>query len=232
MFGIEFNNYEPCNQNPAFRLLPVGHKIKNYNKAINCWHDVTVYFLKLSYFTCQVYLVLQVSFQHLYWFWSHDNFVYKRFDQKCAKWKYTPPSEFCPISRQCSELSIPDSAWISLTKSYLMLQNAIYTAVTVYELLRENQYESKNIPTQVRFKDSLCKRNCRFFTLLFVHLAPYSSLFISLITNLFSPSVQTLNRYIIMRSICVQNWEWKRKIEIAVVHLFISSIPFMSSWLL
>ena len=49
------------------------------------------------------------------------------------------PSEFCPISRDCGKLGIPNLAWLSLITFYWMLQNARGTAFTVSELLRENQ---------------------------------------------------------------------------------------------
>ena len=48
-------------------------------------------------------------------------------------------SEFCPISRDCGELGIPNLAQMSLIKSYSILQNPRVTAFTVSELLRENQ---------------------------------------------------------------------------------------------
>ena len=52
-----------------------------------------------------------------------------------------PPPEFCPISRDCSKLGIPNFARIrvSLKKCYYMLQNARVKAFTVSELLSENQ---------------------------------------------------------------------------------------------
>ena len=52
------------------------------------------------------------------------------------------PSEFCPISRNWSELGIPNLARASLIKCYEMLQNARVTAFTVSELLREYQQDN------------------------------------------------------------------------------------------
>ena len=48
------------------------------------------------------------------------------------------PSEFCPISGDWGELWIPNLARMSLIECYWMLQNAMVTALTVFELLREN----------------------------------------------------------------------------------------------
>ena len=54
-----------------------------------------------------------------------------------------PPSEFCPISGDWDELGIPNSTRSFLRKCYWMLQNTRVTAVTVSELLRENQQGGK-----------------------------------------------------------------------------------------
>ena len=48
------------------------------------------------------------------------------------------PSEFCPISKDWGKLWIPNLARMSLIECYWMLQNAMVTALTVFELLREN----------------------------------------------------------------------------------------------
>ena len=50
-----------------------------------------------------------------------------------------PPSEFYPIAGDWGKLEIKNLAWMSLIKSYWMLQNARVTAFTVSELLREYQ---------------------------------------------------------------------------------------------
>ena len=50
----------------------------------------------------------------------------------------TPP-KFCPISEEWGELRIPSFARMPLMKCYSMLQNVRVTALTVSELLRENQ---------------------------------------------------------------------------------------------
>ena len=54
-----------------------------------------------------------------------------------------PPSEFCPTSGDWDELGIPNSTRSFLRKCYWMLQNTRVTAVTVSELLRENQQGGK-----------------------------------------------------------------------------------------
>ena len=54
-----------------------------------------------------------------------------------------PPSEFCLISEDWGKLDIPNLARMSLIKCYWMLQNARVTALTVSELLRENQQAGK-----------------------------------------------------------------------------------------
>ena len=61
------------------------------------------------------------------------------------------PSEFCPVSGDWSKLWIPNLARISLIVCYWMLQNAMVTALTVFELLRENQLavKSPTITTQL-----------------------------------------------------------------------------------
>ena len=54
-------------------------------------------------------------------------------------WKWEiHPSEFCPISEDWGKLWIPNLARMSLIECYWMLQNAMVTALTVFELLREN----------------------------------------------------------------------------------------------
>ena len=50
-----------------------------------------------------------------------------------------PPSEFCTVSGDWSELGIPNLARISLIKFYWILQIARVIALTISELLRENQ---------------------------------------------------------------------------------------------
>ena len=57
----------------------------------------------------------------------------------------TPPSEFFSISGIWGKLGIPNLMQIFLIKCYLMLQNAMVTAFTVFELLTENQQGGRGI---------------------------------------------------------------------------------------
>ena len=57
-----------------------------------------------------------------------------------------PPSEFCPISGDWGKLWIPNLARMSPIKYYWMLQNSRVTALTVFELLRENQLAGVKLP--------------------------------------------------------------------------------------
>ena len=57
-----------------------------------------------------------------------------------------PLSKFCPISGDWNELGIPNLVWMSLIKSYWLLQNARVTAFTVSELFRENQQSGQGFP--------------------------------------------------------------------------------------
>ena len=57
-----------------------------------------------------------------------------------------PTSEFFPISGDWVKLWIPNVTAMSLIECYWMLQNSRVTAVTVFELLRENQLGGKISP--------------------------------------------------------------------------------------
>ena len=69
-----------------------------------------------------------------------------------------PPSEFCPISGDWGKLWIPNLARMSPIKYYWMLQNSRVTALTVFELLRENQLGGRGeitpVPTHIRVNNS------------------------------------------------------------------------------
>ena len=39
-------------------------------------------------FSCQVWLLVQVSCQYNHWFWSYDNFLLQGIDQISRNWKY------------------------------------------------------------------------------------------------------------------------------------------------
>ena len=53
---------------------------------------------------------------------------------------------FCPISGDRGKLWIPNLARMSPIKYYWMLQNSRVTALTVFELLRENQLAGVKLP--------------------------------------------------------------------------------------
>ena len=66
-----------------------------------------------------------------------------------------PPSRFCAISGYWDELVIPKRAWMSLMKSYWMLQNTRVTAFTVSKLLKGETNRGVKLPplpTQYRVK--------------------------------------------------------------------------------
>ena len=70
------------------------------------------------------------QYYHFFWSWIQKSEI--------------PTSEFFPISGEWDELGIPNLARMFLLKSFLwMLQNAIVTAFTVFELLRKRQGEIK-----------------------------------------------------------------------------------------
>ena len=50
-------------------------------------------------------------------------FVYKEFDQNSGNWKY-PHLNFVQYLETGVELGIPNFAWVSLIKNYLILQNS------------------------------------------------------------------------------------------------------------
>ena len=73
LFSIQF-----CSSDRASEIrLPDCFKLainqKNDNVTI-CQHDVIINFFLLPCFSCQVQVLVQVSCQHHYWFWSYGNF--------------------------------------------------------------------------------------------------------------------------------------------------------------
>ena len=69
-----FRKYKPFVQNPASRLLQSNHKLENYDNVNLSTQRLCSFFLTLSYFSCQVKLMFQVSGQYHVWFWSYHNF--------------------------------------------------------------------------------------------------------------------------------------------------------------
>ena len=57
-----------------------------------------------------------------------------------------PPSKFCPISEDWGKLWIPNLTRMFLIECYWMLQNFSVTALTVFELLSENQLGGVKLP--------------------------------------------------------------------------------------
>ena len=74
-----------------------------------------------------------------------------------------PPSEFCPVSGDWSKLWIPNLARMSLIECYCMLQNAMVTAFTVFELLRENQLAVKSPITTTQLGLITCVFSYKLF---------------------------------------------------------------------
>ena len=56
------------------------------------------------------------------------------------------PSEFCPISVDWDELSLPNLAQMFLIECYWVLQNSRVTTFSVFESLRENHLEGVKLP--------------------------------------------------------------------------------------
>ena len=125
----------------GFRTAPNWHKnLKNDNDVTIFWHDV-----KFNFFWRCFVSVVKFS----YWSKFYVNIItgsgiisFIRIDQKSE----IPPSEFCPISGDWGELWIPNLARMSLIECYWMLQDCRVTAITVFELLRENWGGGKIIP--------------------------------------------------------------------------------------
>ena len=132
---------------------------KNSNDVTIFRHDVIVKF----FWRCFVSLV-----KFSYWFKIHVNIItgsgimtiFFIRDWPEIRKSEIPPSEFCPISGDWGKLWIPNLARMSPIKYYWMLQNSRVTALTVFELLRENQLgvklPSTHPPTQVRVKSVFC----------------------------------------------------------------------------
>ena len=111
---------------------------KNDNDVTTCQYDLTI---KL-FWRCFILLV-----EFIYWSKWHVNVItgsggmtifFKR-DWPEIRKSEIPRSEFCPISGDWGELGISNLTWMSLIKCYWMLQNAMVTAFTISELLRENK---------------------------------------------------------------------------------------------
>ena len=128
---------------------------KNDNDVTIFRHDVNVKF----FWRCFVSLV-----KFSYWSKFHVNIITGSGIMKIFFYKGltrnpeigNTPSEFYPISGDWGKLWIQNLAQMSPIKYYWMLQNSSVTALTVFELLRENQLGGKITPppppTQIRVK--------------------------------------------------------------------------------
>ena len=85
-----------------------------------------------------------------YWSKIHVNIVAGSGVARETRKSEIPPSEFFLISGDWGKLGIRNQGWMSLMKSYWMLQNARFTVFTVSELIRENQQEIKIPCTLIR----------------------------------------------------------------------------------
>ena len=140
--------YRPSLWNSVSGLLQVDHKSKKWQWRHNfpTWnHRQFEFFL-----CCRVSLV-----KFSYWSKIHVNiitgsrvmtiFLYKGLTRN-------PETGNIPF---WDTLGIPNLAWMSLMKCYWILQNARVAALTVFELLRENQQWWVILsppPTQIRVK--------------------------------------------------------------------------------
>ena len=152
--NITFTDYVSVILPPDCSKLSINQK--NENKVIIYRHDVIVIFFDVVLFVLSS-LVTGPSFI------SISSLVLELWqitfmrDWPDIRKSEIPPSEFCSMSGNWGELGIPNLAWMSLIKSYYMLQNTRVTAFTVSELLRENQQGVKlpshpPLLTQIRVK--------------------------------------------------------------------------------
>ena len=75
--------------NPLPNCSKLAINWENNNDLIIFRHDVIVNFFLTGFcFPCQVYMLVQVSCQYHYWFWSYDNFLLLEIDQKSGNRKY------------------------------------------------------------------------------------------------------------------------------------------------
>ena len=129
--------------------LPVCSKLavnwKNDNEVTICWcefianfFDVAVFFLS-SLVTGPSFMSIWLLVLELWQFSFIRNWPEIRKSE-------IPQSEFWLISGDCGQLGIPNFSQMSLMKFYCMPQNARVIAVTVFELLRENQQEWWGLP--------------------------------------------------------------------------------------
>ena len=127
---------------------------KNCSDVTVFWHDVIVKFFDVVLFLLSG-LVTDLSFVSISSLVSELwQFLFIR-DWPEIRKSEIPLPELWAISRDWGEYVVPNLARKSPIKCYWMLQNARFTAFTVFELLRKNQQggNSPSSPTQIRVND-------------------------------------------------------------------------------
>ena len=131
----KFKFYRPCVRDRYPNCSKLAINWKNNNGVIIFRDDVIVKF----FWRCCVFLLSLVNGPN---FKSLSLLVLELWQFSFLRdwpeiWKLETPSlEFCPISRDWSELGISNLVRMSLIKCYWMLQNTSVTASTVSKLLR------------------------------------------------------------------------------------------------
>ena len=74
---------------PDCSKLAINWNIDNDIIFFWIWHHRQIILMGF-YFSCQVYLLIQVSSQYHDWFWTYDNFLLWGIDQKSKNWN-------CPV---------------------------------------------------------------------------------------------------------------------------------------
>ena len=137
---MKYKVYRLHVRNPASELLQIGHKFEKWEwrHSFLTWRHRqffhVILFLLLSLVTGPSFLSISSLVLELWQF----SFIRDWPEMRKSE---IPPSEFCPISGDWSELQISNLVRMSLIKFYWMLQNAKVRVwvFTVSVLLRENQ---------------------------------------------------------------------------------------------
>ena len=130
-------------------MLQIGHKLENDNDVTTFRRDFFINFFDVVLFVLSS-LVTGSSFMSIsslvleLWQFSFIR------DWPEIRKSEIPLSEFCPISGDWDELWIPNLARMFLIECYWMLQNFSVTALTVFELLSENQLGGVKLPPPPR----------------------------------------------------------------------------------
>ena len=119
---------------------------KNSNGPTICWYDLIVNFFDVVLFLFSSlgsgpnFMPLSSLVLELW------QFLFIRDSPETGKSEITP-SDFCPIYGDCGELRTLNVARRSRIKCYWMLQNSRFTALTISQLLRENQQKGGEVYT-------------------------------------------------------------------------------------